>query len=408
MEYKRTHPWITFSLELGRAPAPLWIALGEAKSKCQHLLGVPLKPRLAEKLHEIYLARGALATAAIEGNTLTENEAIAIVRKESSLPKSQAYLEKEIANILEASNRILDQVESEGTKPITAQDIKDYNRTVLDGLEVEPYVIPGECVKTDIQVAGYHGAPWRECDLLLEKLCEWLNDSFKAADDDLISTGILKAIVSHLYLVWIHPFGDGNGRTARLLEVRFLMEAGVPSVAGHLLSNFYNKTRTEYYRQLKIASANGGDPIAFLRYAVDGFVDGLREQLRVIKVQQWHVSWQNYVYELFDGQNGIPDKRQLKLVLALSRTEGELPKNELRRLTPELAEAYAGKTGKTITRDLNRLEEMGLVERTGSGYRAAAEMILAFLPRAKKGSVERQLRETAFLADESNQLTLEF
>jgi len=403
--YERTHPWISFKTDMRQAPAALWIALGEARSKCQHLAGIPLKPSVAEMLHLVYLARGALATTAIEGNTLSEKDAIAIVRKKSDLPKSQAYLKKEIENILEASNAMLTEIEKHGMSPITVADIKRYNAIVLKGLEIEPYVVPGECVKTDIAVAGYHGAPWQECEELLVKLCDWLNsETFKAQDEDSITAGILKAAIAHLYLVWIHPFGDGNGRTARLLEVRFLTEAGVPSAAGHLLSNFYNKTRTEYYKKLGDASKSGGNIMAFLTYAVNGFVDELREQLKIVKNQQWHVSWQNFVYEKFDGRNSVSDKRQLKLALALTTRGGSVPKAELRHLTPELAEAYAGKTDKTLTRDLNELVAMELVEKSAEGYRAMKEIILAFLPRGRKGNVEAQLREAAFFLDEGGQL----
>ncbi|HEY0282165.1 MAG TPA: Fic family protein [Rhizomicrobium sp.] len=363
---------------------------------------------MADKLHQVYLARGALATTAIEGNTLSEGEAIAIVQEKSNLPKSQAYLEKEIKNILSASNAMLEKIERDGIAPITPNDIKQYNKTVLDGLEVAPHVTPGECVKTDVEVAGYHGAPWQECEDLLAKLCAWLNgENFGSRDGDGIIPGILKAILAHLYLVWIHPFGDGNGRTARLLEVRFLTEAGVPSAAGHLLSNFYNKTRTEYYRKLGEASKSGGNVIAFLVYAVTGFVDELREQLKIVKNQQWYVSWQNYVYEAFEGRNSVSDKRQLKLALALTKQGGFVPKTELRHLTPALAEAYAGKTDKTLTRDLNELANLGLIERTKDGYRATKEIILAFLPRGRKGSVEDQLRDASFFFEDGAQSALD-
>ena len=72
---------------------------------------------------------------------------------------------------------------------------------------------------------------------------------------------ILSAILAHLYLAWIHPFGDGNGRSARLLEFGVLLTGRVPTVAAHLLANFYNDTRSEYYRQLRIASESGGDVV---------------------------------------------------------------------------------------------------------------------------------------------------
>jgi len=53
----------------------------------------------------------------------------------------------------------------------------------------------------------------------------------------------------------------------------------------HLLSNHYNQTRTEYYRQPRDASRGDGDTLPFLSYALQGFVDGLRQQLGVIRIE---------------------------------------------------------------------------------------------------------------------------
>lgn len=399
----QTHPWLSFSADMRAAPPALWLALGEARSKCQHLAGVPLKPEVADLLHQVFLAKGALATTAIEGNTLSEKEALDIVQKKSDLPHSQANLKKELQNIVDASNKILTEIERDGVVPITVEDIKAYNKAVLSGLIVSPHVVPGECVKTDVVVAGYHGAPWRECELLLQKLCDWLNSKeFVEPDGDGIATGILKAIISHIYLVWIHPFGDGNGRTARLLEVRFLIEAGVPSAAGHLLSNFYNRTRNDYYRQLSDASKNGGNLIGFILYAATGFVEELREQLKMVKKQQWSVSWENYIFEVYEGHHSVSDKRQRSLVLALSKFKLPVAKGNLRRITPEIAEAYASKTDKTLSRDLNALEQKGLIVKSKDGYRAAMETIIAFLPTAKKGSRAAQIKEAALFTEEDD------
>lgn len=97
-----------------KASPRLWLALGEAQSKSQHLAGVPLRPEVAHLLHQIFMARGALATTAIEGNTLSEKEALDIVQNKSELPKSQAYLRTELKNIVDATNSILSEIEANG------------------------------------------------------------------------------------------------------------------------------------------------------------------------------------------------------------------------------------------------------------------------------------------------------
>lgn len=70
-----------------------------------------------------------------------------------------------------------------------------------------------------------------------------------------IALPILKAILVHLYLVWIHPFADGNGRTTRLLEHHIMLAGGVPETATHLLRYFYNETRANYYSRLEDSSS---------------------------------------------------------------------------------------------------------------------------------------------------------
>src|SRR5947207_5877512 len=97
--YERTHQWLTFDVDFRRATAKLWIRLGECQSKSEHLAGVPLHPKTARKLHDVYLAKGVLATTAIEGNTLSEEEVLQHLEGKLKLPKSREYLAQEITNI---------------------------------------------------------------------------------------------------------------------------------------------------------------------------------------------------------------------------------------------------------------------------------------------------------------------
>jgi Fic family protein len=190
-------------------------------------------PDVAKQLHHIFLAKGVHATAAIEGNALTEAQVLSLVKSEQPEGAATSYAIQEVNNILEAANTILADIEREGSIPITPDLIKRYNKTVLSNLETEEHVVPGEISKVQVGVPNYIGCPPELCERLLQQYCEWLNgETFTSHDGnpaDEILVGLIKAIFAHLYLVWIHPFGDGNGRTARLLEVQILLEAGVPS-----------------------------------------------------------------------------------------------------------------------------------------------------------------------------------
>lgn len=378
--YQSTHPWISFNLHLEQAPSRFWMLLGEAGSFCEQIRRSPLLPETFTALHQVYLERGVQATTAIEGNTLTVEEISQRIRGLLKLPPSKEYLGQEVDNIIEVCNEILDSMTSGKVIPMTPDRIKEFNRAVLKGLELEPGVIPGEIPSRQYGVADYVAAPREDCDYLLSRLCDWLQEIESGqALGDKTATAILCAILSHLYLVWIHPFADGNGRTARLMEHQILAAAGVPSPATHLLSNHYNETRTDYYRCLRLSSRVENGVMEFLVYSLQGFVDGLASQTAHIQEQQLTIFWENYIHTQFHGSSRA-DIRRRNLALELSRREDPVPRNEVRMLSPVIAADYARVTERTLSRDLADLEETGLVERTRTGIRARKEILLGFLP----------------------------
>jgi Fic family protein len=387
--YEDSHPWITFGLRLPRDDVEFWALLGEARSKIEHLRGVFLKPESATRLHMLYLAKGAHATTAIEGNTLSEEEALLVVEgRKSELPPSREYLALEIENIVNAWNEIQQGLLRGASRDLTAERICDYNAKVLAGLELEPGVEPGRVRQHSVGVGRYRGAPAEDCTFLLQSLGEWLasGDFVPPAEHWAWPYAVIKAAIAHVYLAWIHAFGDGNGRTARLVELQILAAAGIPTPATHLLSNHYNRTRDEYYRHLAHASESGGDTFPFVKYAIGGFVEGLREQLTVILAQQFGDRWEQFVYESFGEARTIPDVRRRQLVLDLSRHHTPVARNQLTSVSPEVAVMYAGRTRKTVTRDINVLRKMDLIEFVrGAGWRAKKSRISVFLPSSADG-----------------------
>ena len=386
-KYQNSHPWITFRLDLSTVGWLLWVQLGEAASKCVHLTNVPLRPETSRKLQNLYLAKGAAATTAIEGNTLTEEEVLQHIEKGLKMPPSKEYLTQEVDNIIEACNGIASQLSQHNRlPPLTRSLICDYNRLVRKKLPGAPDLSPPGELRTGSVLVGntYRGAPAEDCPELLDKMCEWLERDFKPQEGYTLPFAILKAVVAHLYLAWIHPFDDGNGRTARLLELHILLEAGVPAPAVHLLSNHYNATRAEYYRQLDHASKSKGDLLPFIHYAVQGFVDGLREQLTYVWDQQWDAAWQNFVHETFRGKDGASGTRQRHLALDLGTAGDWVEVSAIDELTPRLAKAFARKSPKTLQRDLNELHALGMVQRQLGKVRANREIIHAFRPLRRK------------------------
>ena len=356
--------------------------LGDACAKCEYISGIPLMPETSQDLHRVYLVRGVRATTAIEGNTLSEDEVARLERGELNLPPSKEYLGIEVQNILDACNDMLATLGDGRMLSLDTDRVKALNDLVLRGLESGEDVVPGEIRTHGVGVARYRGAPARDCEYLLDRLCLWIGEMNQDLGHSKLALPIIKAIIAHLYIAWIHPFGDGNGRTARLVEHQILLNSGIPSPAAHLLSSHYNDTRSEYYRRLDLSSRPPYGATEFMVYALQGFVDGLAEQIERIKFQIWQDTWTNYVHTRFSDRHGVVDTRRRHLVLDLSDHFSPILRRDIRTLSPRLAEAYLDKTNKTITRDLNAVERMGLISRTREGITVNREVVLTFLPLA--------------------------
>lgn len=386
--YEESHPWITFEATDFNSLGPkTWMLLGEARSKCDHLAGVPLPPEVARDFYTVALIKGAQATTAIEGNTLTEEQVAGILDGTFEAPESRAYQEREVRNVLDALQEIADQVMGGDSPVITKELICEYNLRLLDGTEHEAGAIPGTVRDHAVGVANYRGAPAEDCDYLLECLAGWLqSDTFKSEDREIgFARAVACAVYAHLYMAWLHPFGDGNGRTARLLEFLILARSGLaPLPAAHLLSNHYNLTRDQYYRELARASRDR-TTLSFVTYAIQGFVDGLREQIRQVRELQLNVAWVNYVHKVMNRYPSSQARdRQRTLVLAMPPDE-PIPRDELPVLTPKVARLYATTGPRTLSRDLNRLRDAGLLRKRGYRWVANQSRIRAYLPPVPEG-----------------------
>lgn len=379
-EYESSHPWITFRFDPNKLSAIDWVHVGEALSKCDHIAGTPLTPATRDRLHRVYLAKGVAATTQIEGNSLSEEQVERRIEGDLKLPESQEYLGQEVDNIIEACERILRDLADGSDMSVTPGRVNYFNEIVLKGLPPEEGVVPGKTRVSVVVGNVYRGAPARDVDYLLGRLSEWLDELGAVDEPWRRPMRLIRAILAHLYLAWIHPYGNGNGRTARLVEFQLLLGAGLPTPACHLLSNYYNKTRQRYYETLRKTSQPPYTVEAFVAYALRGFVEELREQLVDIRGQQIAVAWINFIHEVLPG-GSVATRRQRELMLTLAPNVFT-PTADIRRLTVGLAEQYLNKGQKTISRDVNTLVNLGLLQRGRTGVRPRTELILAFLPLA--------------------------
>ncbi|MCB9440816.1 MAG: Fic family protein [Mycolicibacterium sp.] len=379
------HPFISFEFSVGQLTSSMWLDLGEALSKCQHLAGVPLKPARAAEMGAVCLARGVQATTAIEGNTLSEAEVKQIVAKGSAnVGKSRQYQEREVQNVLAAISEMDEALRAGVQLPITRERLERLNFQILDGIPDEPEVVPGKLREHNVTAGRYVAPHWQDVPHLLDRFVRWLADlradvTPESPARDRFVNAVLAAMLAHLYIAWIHPFGNGNGRLARLIEVQILSESGVvPIVATNLLSDYYNKTRDHgYYRALDAAQR---DVISFIRYAITGFLEELRGQIEVVKAENIQIHWESYVYEVF---RNMPDTetRTRQRELSLAMPEGKwITAKDATDLNTALARFYTKVGERTPTRDLNDLTKMGLVEKDKRRYRVRRSVIQAFIP----------------------------
>ena len=197
------------------------------------------------------------------------------------------------------------------------------------------------------------------------KFCVFYNEGFppEKFPNQEIALAIIKAILAHVFLVLIHPFGDGNGRTSRLLEARTLMSAGVPVISSQLLSNFYNKTRTKYIHELsRIWEFEEAHVYYFISYALVGLVDEMRQQINTVNEQVILKVIETDLYNYFKQHKSSTSDRKRELCLFLLKTlEAPLSLEAIFSL-PLIKLLYQGKTIRTFRADLSFLEKIGFVK----------------------------------------------
>lgn len=358
--------------------------LGECHALVHALTDIPLLPEYRQRLLNVSLRKGAQATTAIEGNTLSEEE-IERLQEGWSLPPSKEYLQIEVNNILYAFNTLLSEIVTEDKVCIITPDlIKDFHLMIGRGLGEYFDAIPGRFRDDRRHVGPYLAPEHKYVPELVSKLCIWLEREFHYKEGQYFSTAVVQAIITHIYIEWIHPFGDGNGRTGRLLEFYILLRAGLPSIVSHILSNFYNLTRPEYYRQIDKARKKR-DLTEFIGYALQGFRDGLKENLNIIQESQFSIFWQHYIYKTFADlkytkKGAFKRKRALMLQMHLNK---EFTVDEILELSPDIAKKYATYGRATVLRDLKELQELNLLRKVGRNYTANTKILKAMMSSKK-------------------------
>jgi len=115
--------------------------------------------------------------------------------------------------------------------------------------------------------------PPLEVSHLMKEFIEWVNANIKKLSPVIVSA------ISQFQFVHIHPFIDGNGRTARLLSTLILYKTGYDFKKLFTISEYYEKDRLAYYAAIRSVRKNKMDMTVWLDY----FIAGLRSQMKGIQ-----------------------------------------------------------------------------------------------------------------------------
>ncbi len=362
--------------------------LGQCDATIKALSEIPIDPDYRKQLLNVSLIKGAQSTTAIEGNTLSEEE-IVNIQKGKDLPPSKAYQQQEVKNIIDAFNILLEEIVKDNrTQLISPEFILRLHKMVGQNLGEHFNAIPGEFRINNVSVGRYRCPDYKDVIPMIQRLCDWMKKEFHYEKGQYYINTVIQAIVLHVYIAWIHPFGDGNGRTARLLEFYILLRAGNPDFASHLLSNFYNETRSEYYRHLD-NSTKTGNLNEFLKYAIEGYRDGLLHIIDIVQANQMEIAWKNYIYNVFKSKKITAkteevNKRRRNLIISLP-TDSRFDLKDISKASVEIALTYNNLSARTIFRDIQELINLDLLILNDDGtYSPNTAVLKKYMPRRKE------------------------
>lgn len=351
----------------------LWLLLGEICAVLREVQETALTPQEAAEVEEKYLLRCAQAILSSNGNPLTENELRDItIRAERGLLE-ETPREREIWNIIQACHGLTRATRQLKVPKYDTDYLGRINATVLDGLALPAGEEPGSVRRGEVDGIGL---PAEKCRFALECYCSWVgSDTFAAENAEMQRmVDILRALMAHAYLLRIHPYPDGNARTARLAELFLLMRSGIPAPAAFLLGAH----STPAHQELANLNAAAGSAVwdtYFIR-ALEGWSAALRSLLADLREYRLRAAWRLHVEEFF--RNSPTEKtgtRRRDLLLSLP--SAPTPINAF----PDIPQAvfythYRHKNLRTLSRDLAELVQCGLLDHTREGYRPKREGVM--------------------------------
>lgn len=317
------------------------------------LARVPLTVGLHDDLNKLQIIHQVRGTTGIEGNTLSENAVEEVIREKT--PRDLE--ERETLNAYNALKYIIQNKVGAGECCVSETMIKKLHALLTEGL-LENDNVAGQYRFHKIFVGSrFEGEKFENIPDQMKAFVHYINS------EEVKSWGeLIRAVLAHFYLVTIHPFADGNGRTSRMLEDCILLNSQY-NVAGFFsLSNFYYRNRDEYFSQLDDARFKyNGNLQNFVKFSLNGFCGELQSNLDKVMQQYTRICFSSFLDERVQ-QRDI-SQRQFHLLSLMMKFEQTINENAaLKRNDFLIKTIYAGvKSDRTIRRDIDALKSKRLL-----------------------------------------------
>lgn len=161
------------------------------------------------------------------------------------------------ADILLGMKKALDLISQPSYKISTEHLQQIYQLAIGPGLSPENQIPAGSLYRHDsVNVVGHRMGDHVHMGLAAEKLPAYMAEfiAFAQAKDDF--EPLYKAAILHFYLAYLHPYFDGNGRTARLFHLWHLVQAGFPAALFVSFSSYIEESKKAYYQAFQWVEQN--------------------------------------------------------------------------------------------------------------------------------------------------------
>jgi Fic family protein len=312
------------------------------------ILHAHLIPKWEVSVRREELIRAAHASTAIEGNPLSLEEVSQLAEGREIMAARRA--KAEVLNYL----RVLEHIDTytESGRLTEAGILRLHRDITRDTLE-DP-AMGGAFRKVRVVVGNhrtkevvYSPPPAKEVVPLMAALLAWLNSASVRGLHPVLVAGLV-----HYELVRIHPFVDGNGRTARALATLILTLHEFDIKRFFTLDDFYDSDRHAYYAVLKKTNTTYPDCTPWLEY----FLEGVEISLARVKERVLLLSSDEH-RKAAGGQVALSG-RQMKIIEYI-HAHGSVKSGDLMRVYG-ISRQAAGK-------ELSRMTELGLIRAEGKG-----------------------------------------